>query len=105
MSTPPATTASMPAASPSSRVDLPEPFSPTRKVTGALNSSRSSQRNTGTDQGNVSGSGSDLRLMALRNTARRLSDARGELVGAPLMGPSDHAFDAYLQPVAIAAED
>src|SRR5579862_2892321 len=93
MSAPPATTASMPAASPSSKVDLPDPFSPTRKVTGAMNSNRSSQRNTGTDQGKVSGSGSALRLMALRNTAARPSDAGGELVVAPRVGPADHALD------------
>src|SRR5580698_10539281 len=104
MSAPPATTASMPAARPSSRVDLPEPFSPTRKVTGALKSSRSSQRNTGTDQGKVCGSGSALRVMALRNTAPQSSDAGGELVGAIVQRPPDQALHAHLQKEPVAAE-
>src|SRR5580698_6019152 len=57
MSTPPAATASMPAARPSSSVDLPQPFSPTRKVTGAVNSSSPRSRTSGSDQGNVAKSG------------------------------------------------
>src|SRR5260221_6713697 len=71
MSTRPAAVAPMPAARPSSSVDLPDPFSPTRNVTDALNSSLSSQRNTGRVQGNASGSNApDFRSMALRNMAR-----------------------------------
>src|ERR1019366_3871741 len=58
----------MPAARPSSRVDLPEPFSPTRKVTGLLNSSRSSQRKVGRVQGNSSSRTPAFRSMAVRYT-------------------------------------
>ncbi len=45
-------------ASASSRVDLPQPFSPTKKVTWAVNSSRSSDWMTGTVKGKRSGRGS-----------------------------------------------
>src|ERR1019366_10175279 len=58
----------MPAARPSSRVDLPEPFSPTRKVTGLLNPSRSSQRKVGRVQGNSSSLTPGFRSMAVRYT-------------------------------------
>src|SRR5262249_13862737 len=79
--------------------------SPTRKVTGALNSSRSSQRNTGIVQGKTSRSGSVLRWMASRNIRAKPSDAGGELVRAPLVRPADHSLDPHLQPVAVASED
>src|ERR1700722_1851028 len=51
MSRAPAANASIPAAIPSSSVDLPQPFSPTRNVTGVVNANASRSRTSGSVQG------------------------------------------------------
>src|SRR5688500_17055014 len=58
----------MPAAIPSRTVDLPDPFSPTKNVTGVVNSSASSDATTGTVHGNPRPSCDGCRRSAERYT-------------------------------------
>src|SRR5688572_30867286 len=71
----------MPAAIPSRTVDLPDPFSPTKNVTGVVNSSASSDATTGTVHGNPLPSCDRCRRSAERYTHGSYSGW-----GAPMRG-------------------
>src|SRR5688572_127019 len=67
----------MPAAIPSRTVDLPDPFSPTKNVTGVVNSSASSDATTGTVHGNPLPSCDRCRRSAERYTYASYSGSVG----------------------------
>ena len=84
------------AAIPSSRVDFPEPFSPTKKVTAVSNESDFRCRMAGTENGKVRSSPRDFRLISRRKTGPMpcASDFKRVLS----CGGGDWAFGILRQP-------
>ena len=97
-SRPPTATAPAPAARPSRRVDLPQPFSPTRKVTGARKSRRSRSRKSGSVKGNCAGS------RAARGAADAGQEEPGPRRGLAGARPLHAARLAQLGPISAARE-